>query len=224
MKRMLKSLVLVILFAGLSISNLMGVIAANDIYCSFNDVPEKGQIEENVVQGCTNFLKSKAAFYMLLVEYEKSCNQPADIQKMNEYLEETIASLEVSVDFYIRARDIGQRIGLNPQKLDWFRTYNYNMLVANQHLKPDMSMKVRQYLSKGDILGVYNQNIFNINDLLVELTGMRLKLAKKIKPDVTAMWRILEKYTDTLLFGTYSTRIGKAVLNNCETDLSEEIQ
>ncbi len=203
--------------------NLSGVISGNDLVCSFNEHPDKSQIEENVISGCTFFLRAKSAFYLLLMEYEKTCNRPnlaSDIQLMNEHLEATIASLEVSIDFYIRARDLGQRIGLNQNKLGWFKAYNYNMLVENQKLKPEMSMKVMQYLSKGDILGIYNQNIVNLSDLMVDLTTVRLKLTKNMRPDVTAMWRMLEKFSDAVMFGNYSTRMGKTVLNNCEKDLS----
>ncbi len=222
MQKFLKPLVLVFFVTALSITNLMGVVYLNDLTCSFTDEPDKGQIEQNVVSGSTNFLKSHATFSLFLMEYEKSSNKPADLDKMQQLLGETIASLELAKDFYIRASEIGARIGYIDRKIGWFRAYNYETIMVNHNLKPEICLSVKAFLANGDILGLYKKNISSLSDLISELTTLRLKVAKNVKPEVEVIWRLMEEYSDILKFGTYATIMGKTVLNNCEANLSTE--
>ncbi len=221
MQKFLKPLVLVFFVTALSIT-MNGAITLNDLACSFTDVPDKEKIEQNVVVGASNFLSSHATFSLFLAEYEKSSNQPADLEKMHSHLAETIALLEISKDFYIRAREIGARIGYIEKKTGWFRAYNYENIIVNHSLKPEIALQVKSFLATGDILGVYQKNISNIDNLIERLTKIQLGIAKKVKPKVEIIWKIMEEYSDTLKFGTYSTIMGKTVLNNCEVNLSDE--
>jgi hypothetical protein len=206
-------IVIFILFVAL---NLHSLIVMNDLNCIFTDGSEKILIEDNVVAGAIHFLHSKANTDLLLVEFEKSARQDFNFSLALEYVEKAMAELEAAKVNYARAAEIGERIGYIEKKMAWFKDYDYDTFITKNNLNKEIAGIVKGYLINADILGVYKHSITNINELLNILTVMRDKVKVNEKPGISTCWMLLQKYSDTTLFGNYSTQMGLEILSNCE--------
>jgi len=192
------------------------LIYCNDLNCLFSEGSEKVQIEDNVVAGAIHFLHSKANTDLFLMEYEKSARQAFNYSLALEYVEKAIDELETAKVNYTGAVDIGERIGYIEKKIAWFKDYDYDTFITENNLNKEIAGMVKAYLINADILGVYKHSIDSINELLNILYVLRDKVKVNKKPGISTCWLLLQKYSDTTLFGNYSTRMGLEILSNCE--------
>jgi hypothetical protein len=65
--------------------------------------------------------------------------------------------------------------------------------------------RVQGYLSKGDIIGLYHQNIANIDSILILLNEIRGTLSNGNHPEMNKFWTLLQQYSDAILLGNYAT-------------------
>lgn len=196
--------------------NLHSFIVMNDLNCIFSEGSEKLLIEDNVVAGAIHFLHSKSNTDLLLMEYEKSARQAFNHALALEYTEKAIAELEAAKVNYARAVEIGERTGYIEKKQAWFKEYDYDTFISDNKLNKEIAGIVKGYLINADILGVYKHSIDNIDELLTILYSIRDKVKVNEKPGISTFWTLLHQYSETTLFGNYSTRIGLDILSNCD--------
>ena len=192
------------------------LIYCNDLNCIFSEGSEKLLIEDNVVAGAIHFLHSKSNTDLLLMEYEKSARQAFNHAQALEYTEKAIAELEAAKVNYARAVEIGERTGYIEKKQAWFKEYDYDTFISDNKLNKEIAGMVKGYLINADILGVYKHSIDNIDELLTILYSIRDKVKVNEKPGISIFWTLLHQYSETTLFGNYSTRIGLDILSNCD--------
>jgi hypothetical protein len=211
----MKKIFLIIIILAFALS-MHALLCLNDLNCIFSDSPEKSLIEDNVILGATHFLNSKSNADLLLMEYEKSGRQEFNFTLALEYVEKAIAELESSKEKYVKAAEIGERLGYIETRQTWFKEFSYDTFIVENNFNQEIAGVVKNYLMKGDILGVYRHNINNIDGLLNVLYSIREKLKANIKPEISAFWFLLERYAENALFGNYASRLGRHILNNCE--------
>jgi hypothetical protein len=207
------SLVIVIVFLTIQMN---AFVTLNDVHCLFNEGSEKIQIEENMIDGAAHFLLSKSYADLLLYEYEKSAKQEFNFSMSLEYLEKAIQEVNFSKMKYAAALDIGRKIGYAENKIDWFKTFNYDDFIRDNKLNKEISEVVKSYLVRYDVIGIYQQNIDYINQILYTLNLIKYDLKAKRRPDVMIYWSLLQQYSETVLFGNYSTVMGGTILGQCD--------
>ncbi len=197
---------------GLCLSQLNALIVMNDIVCVFTPGSEKVEIEEGMISAATLFLASKAQADLFLMEYERASNGNLKCGEALKYAREAIAKLEQSRGTYAHARDLGQKIGYLEYKRQWFQEYNYAKVVADRQMLPAMANKVTAYLCNMDILGIYSENINNLDKILGTLKEIKNQLELSRTPAVELVWQLLKEYAEATLFGNYATILGGDIL------------
>jgi hypothetical protein len=209
----ISTMVLLILFTS---QQIQAFVSANDIVPVFSDEEsdKKQQIEYFVVSGTSLFLQSQSYSNLLLNEYELSGNQSFNCTGALGYAEKAISLLENSLNQYTKAKEAGEIIGYNPQKINLFRFFDYERFITDNSLNAVIAQKVQSYMQTGDILGLYQQNIDNLTGILNTLYTIKDNLKKGLKPDIKVFWNLMQQISESSLFGNYSTVIATAVFNN----------
>ncbi len=205
------------IFLALSLVMVMNgwsCVFLNDVVCAFSPTAEKSSIEDNIIAGATYFLASKANADLLLMEYEKASNQKLDIASSLSCATAAIGKLETARKKYILARDIGQRIGYMEFKRPMFQNFDYDNLISQRKLVYPVADRVGGYLTGMDIVGLYSENITNIDNILKTLKEIDGLLRQNRKPGIDLIWRPLQEYAEAILFGNYATTMGIEVLNS----------
>jgi hypothetical protein len=213
MKNILLGILIIILTVQLG-----AFVCLNDVYCAFSEGVEKTQIETNVIAGAGHFLQSKASADLLLYEFEKSANQPYQIALSLEHVERAIAELTAANGNYTTAATMGKAVGYIQVKTTWFKSFNFDQFIEGNKFNKDIAAQVKNYLSKCDIVGLYEKNIDFNHDILNSLYAIRDSLKANKKPNLTIIWKLLQQYSETALFGNYATIMGSTILGNCEYD------
>lgn len=212
---MKKKLIVSFSFFFLFIFQASAFVTVNDLDCAFKDSTEKAILTTEVVTGSLHFLKAKSNIDMLLYEYEKSALQSFNTAVSFDYLEKGIAELEASRKSYNEALLIGTRLGYSQAKSELFQSFNYDDLIQLSNYNQLIATKVKNYLSKGDILGLYKKNIENLDEILDTLYAINDRMKSGKKPEITLIWRVFQQYSEAALFGNYATVMGRTVLGNC---------
>lgn len=204
--------ILLFLFLLLFSYQIFSLVYGNDIVCAFNPDSQKADIETNVIDGALLFLKSKANADLLLQEYEKSAKSAFNFFRANDLVNQVILDLESSRNYYIAARDIGKKIGYVEKKISWFRDFDYDSFITENLMNREIAEKVKKYLVVCDIIGIYNQNVEDINSIIETLYAIKEAMKSNTQPDIKLFWRLLQQYSEAALFGNYATVIGSNIL------------
>ena len=148
-------------------ANLYSLIHVNDIREVFPNGPESMILENNIVTGSINFLKSQADASSLLSEVEKSANENFDFLLAEDYLKKAKDNMAISLIYFKNAIEVGKRIGYNEEKKVAFQTFNYDNFISTNNMIDQIAKKVKSYMIKNDVLGVYQENVNNLKRIQI---------------------------------------------------------
>jgi len=194
---------------------LFGFSYCNDLECSFSEHPEKTLLSESVITGSIHFLKAKIYVDSLLYEFEKSALEPFDVAVSLDHLEKAISELEIAKTKYAETIKIAQRIGYNQKKSNMFKSFDYEGYRNYNKYNHEISQKVINYLSNFDVIGVYQKCVDDIEDIQVTQALIKEQLKAGATPNLPDIWKIMQQYCETCLFGNYASAMGRTVLGNC---------
>ena len=193
----------------LSPISVFSVIAFNDIKDGFSNGDE---IEDSIIQGSTEFLKCASDIYSFFSQYEQSERIALNLDVSKNAIESAIKNLEIGISHYEAAINIGKSAEYNQTNIDKLQSFNYSEFIVNEKMIPEIAYEVRFYLSKGDLIGIYNKNISNLKLILDKLNFINDSLKNNIKPDRQVIWKLLSDLSKSILFGNYSTRLALEIL------------
>jgi len=193
--------ILIVLFFTLT---LQALVDMNDIVPAFTGEAQ-GQIEGAVIEGAIHFLQAKSHSDLLLMEYEKSANQPFNFSAALDHAEKAIGELEKSIEEYEKSVSLGKQAGYVDEILQKFKNFNYDGFSADKRLNNDVMVLVKSYFSAGNILGAYQQNVDHIGEILITMEQIKEKLKINQLADITLFWQLVQRFSKAALFGNYCT-------------------
>lgn len=208
---MRRKILLFITLIGLSIHGFT-FIFVNDIKPAFS-TPGDELIDKNLTQGASLFLLSQSSALLLLNEYELSA-QGFNIPAATEQLKKAISYIEAAKLEYLKAKEIGLQYGINPLKAAMLKEFDYISARKNNAMNTEISNKVAAFMSKADIIGLHNENLNNIQNIIDTLNRLKTQMDKGIKPPLEEFWKLYTQYSEASLFGNYCTVYGHKVFLN----------
>ena len=193
-------------------ASLHGLLFHNDLIGAFPEGQDRAQIENHVIEGATHFFISKAHADLLFKEYEQSATAELNKSQAAAHADNALAELKLALDNYHHAADIAGRIGYVQDKRQHFKDFDYSQLAEHLNLDRHIAGQVESYLSRGDIVGIYQKNIDNLEALAVTLGQIRDTLKSGGEPGIQTVWTLVRQYSETLLFGNYATMMGTSAM------------
>jgi hypothetical protein len=200
--------VMITLFLGVMLS---AFVELNDIVPAFPE-EEQGAIESAVIQGAIHFLQAKSQAYLLLSEVEKSAQQSLNYSSALISTEKIIAELEKSINEYDQAITCAKRAGYVTEVIQKFKNFNYDAFASQNKLNKDIMAVVKAFFSAGNIVGVYQQYVEYLGEILITLHLIKDKLIADLLPDISLSWQLLQQLSHASLFGNYCTITATAIL------------
>jgi len=201
--------VMITLFMGVMSS---AFIEMNDIVPAFPGEVQ-GTIENAVIQGAIHFLQAKSQADLLLGEVEKSAKQPLNYSSALVNTEKAIAELEKSISEYDQAITCAKQAGYVNEVIQKFKNFNYDAFTSENKLNRDIMTMVKAYFSGGNIVGVYQQYVEYLGEILITLHLIKDKLNADLLPDISLSWQLLQQFSQASLFGNYCTITATAILS-----------
>ncbi len=170
---------------------------------------EKGEISNLLIEGAAEYISSYSEALLLLREYELYGLGSFSISNALLKTESALEKLEKSRKKYSDALSIGEKAGYKSICLNKLIYYNYDKYIDDFKLNKLIADEVKYYLSRGDVIGLYKKNIEKIDEIIEILKDIHSTLSSNTIPEISVFWKLLQKYTEHILFGNYSTILSR---------------
>ena len=95
----------------------------------------------------------------------------------------------------------------NQSVIDILKDFDYESLMKENGLNGTIFEKVRGFLQKGDITGVFKYTYFRFLEIIYYLDAINLDVYRYHLPGLSIYWRLNESTADVSLFGSYVARV-----------------
>ena len=212
----IKVILIIVIMVILTMPNFAGFFM-NDIVDGFGGDDGKNKtIEGYVVAGAKSFIESHQNFLAVIQEFEINSYQNVNIPSSLTFTETALKQLQNSRYQYIKALETAGQIGYNLAMIDKFKVFDYDGYINKYGLNKEIAGIVKKYLKEGDLLGIYRENIDNINNIINILVSIRDTLESGDKPAIGILWDCIQQYSTSLLLGNYATRFSIKIIKNIE--------
>ncbi|NIR04335.1 MAG: hypothetical protein GTN82_02795 [Candidatus Aminicenantes bacterium] len=164
-------------------------------------------IGEFIVVGGGYFLESHSNLKLLLSQVELSDIRGIDYAKTRDILYRAIDKMERANTIYLALKNMADEIEYNPEVLNRLTGFDYDGFREAFDLNPTVFKKAEDFLSKGNVRGVYNEIFIETGNILEKLYIVRESLEANMFPAVSNLWRINQKYAELELFGQYVAEV-----------------
>jgi hypothetical protein len=185
-------------------THLHPAIYLNDTDPVFHS-PARGEISNLIIDGAEKFLDSYSEALLILREYEISEKASLNFNIALQRTESALEKLEDSRKQYARSIAIGEKEKYVDTFRDKLMAFNYEQCEKGKSFNATIVQEVTGFLKDGDVLGLYKKNLEKIDGIISVLKDIKDKLNNNIKPDVSVFWTLLQKYSETVMFGNCAT-------------------
>lgn len=192
-------------------------IMANYSDSAFQNSGNKGtemELKVNVIEGAESFLKSYSGFLVLLSKIEISEINSLDYNELIHIIDSCILEMEHARDSYIDLFQKAKMIPYNKDIIKELRKFDYPGYQKEKSLNKVIFNEVRHYLSRGNIRGLYNQLLLNVENILIHLTGVKAEISEIRFSRLSSLWELNSIFSKSLIFGQYTAMIfGKIIMD-----------
>jgi hypothetical protein len=187
----------------------------NDIVPVFPDA-EAAEIEDAVIEGASFFFKANAEIMTLYSHCERNYGSYLDYPNCLSSVNSALDYFTNSKEKYKRAVSIGSAAVCKSEKTGLLKNFDYDGFAIKKGLNKDAMGKVKGYLVKADVTGIYQKAADDTGKIIEMLDLIKKDLAKGIKPEITDFWTLLQSISKLMMFGNYSTVAAQYAFGNYE--------
>ncbi len=165
-----------------------------------------------VVASAGYFLKSHDAYQEFLYCIEMSESNGIDSAEFKNTLYRAIDNMEKANAAYSNLKTASEKIPYNQEMIDRLMKFDYDGFRIKNGLNEPIFEKVKDLLIIGDIPGLDDSVISNMDVILKQLYTARTIVDKDSVPDVSILWRITQSYFEAQLFGQYMSEVFRDIL------------
>lgn len=171
-----------------------------------------GSIRSLIIEGAGNLLDSQAHTLLFLNKVEMSDLNGVDYSQLRDSLNQAVESMKSAVKSYSLLVQKAQRTPYNQATVYQLVLFDYAGFQEERNLNADIFGKLEQFLSKGDVTGTLHQTLNDTETLLKMLISLQEIIDADQLPGNAPLWRLNQKFSDTMMFGQYSAEVIQAIM------------
>ncbi len=175
-------------------------------------VPMSTSMHTYIVEGAGYFLDSHSNLQAFLSRVEMSEINGIDYNELREILYKTIEDMEKAREAYYNLKIKADNTPYEENVIEQLGAFDYDGFQEANGLIPFIFEKVKGYLSKGDVRGVYANGLSNTETILEKLYTVKESVDADQFPDIKDLWRISQFYSENQGFGQYTSEIFRTIL------------
>jgi hypothetical protein len=218
----LKGITTLFLFLTLSVSSypLLMNNESNEGFCepcegsgaSATAVTGSSAIRSYIVQGAGYFLDSYSSALEFMHKFELGEINGINYEELSVILDKAIEGMTNANATYTALKQLADNTPYNMAVIDALKDFNYDGFRRSNGLREDAFNRVKKFLEKGDIRGIYGENVTDTANILNLLTRIKARVDAGQFPILSDVWQLNPLYSDTQLFGQYVSQVFFKVL------------
>jgi hypothetical protein len=204
--KILKLIMVVIIITMLSM-NVWGLVFHNESPIIFPGDEKSPSLESYVVTGAAGFLRSYSSMLLFLNKIELSVYNDLDYSELQSVLNSAIEQMNDARSAY---NDLNREVSLlpyNPEVVAELAVFDYNGFEKAKFSNPSVFSEVRGYLKDGNVKGIYQKTLSDIEGILNMLAVLKTKIDAGQFPALSDLYKTNQSYSQALLFGQYVAEI-----------------
>ncbi|MDQ1354929.1 MAG: hypothetical protein QG657_5238 [Acidobacteriota bacterium] len=200
---------LTVLVLVLTATTVEAVVWVNDICRTLPEGPSV-LCENMVTQGAELYFKANANIMSFFAETEIGSAKEYNFTIALSLVQSTLGYLKEANANYNQAAQIGSTAGYISAEIELLKSFDYDKFAAEKGLNDAIKERVKCFLKSGDVIGIYQEVAYRIEEVTTTLKVVEKNLQNNVKPQISTVWELLQKFSDLTLFGNYATVMAMA--------------
>jgi hypothetical protein len=198
---------LVVFLVSTGQGNLHARLVFNQVDAFFDDTTEKQTVRSFTIEAAGYFLKAYSDILVLSDRIEMSDLNGIDYHQTRLLADTAMFNLENAREKYLVLNQIATNSSYDMVLIHNLRGFDFRGFGDRQLLGGKQFELVTHFLKKGDIQGIFERAISDIEIILEKLKQVRLALNSLVLPDMLDIWELNRFCSEFMLFGQFSARI-----------------
>jgi hypothetical protein len=167
-----------------------------------------------IIDGCGYFLESHANTLLFMKKIEWSGKTALAYDELKNLVDKALDNMKSANETYVNLKQAADAAPYNPAVIDALKHFDYNGFKEANSLNGDIFKEVKGYLAKGDIRGVYARILLDTENIILLLERIRDQVDAGDFPIIGDVWNLNHAYSQSLLFGQYTSQVLASIINN----------
>ncbi|UCH98163.1 MAG: hypothetical protein JSV88_15290 [Candidatus Aminicenantes bacterium] len=168
-------------------------------------------LRDRINKSATNFLASYSHLLMFLKDVEASEAKNVDYNAFKLNLDETIEYMESTKKNYTEIVEMTKQLPYNKSVILKLENFRYDQFQESNNLRKDVFEKVKTFLIKGDVRGMYKKTLSQLDNILTISRDIRRKLKSSKSVLLSDLWRLNQLYSEAMFMGQYAAQVFEEV-------------
>ncbi|UCH97374.1 MAG: hypothetical protein JSV88_11125 [Candidatus Aminicenantes bacterium] len=210
---MKRIILIMVLMTALFTGQLFAFVYANHSCGAYNACESDGyrgagsSIGVLIIEGAGYFLKSHSEMLMLLNKVELSELTGPDYPGMQTLVNNALDNMEKASETYKNLIAAAKETPYNPEVITKLIMFDYETFRETNGLNKDIFSRIKKYLAKGDVTGVYVLLESDMALIIQQLKVVQSSMDAGVFPGISLLWRLNQKYSESLLSGQYTAEV-----------------
>jgi hypothetical protein len=169
--------------------------------------PGSADIRLHVMEAAGYFLKSQSDMLLFLNKIELEEINGIEYNELRPIINSAVWNMQNAMATYLALTQIADSTPYNQAVITDLINFDYFSFRESKELNSVITDQVKNYLSGGDIRGLYQELFSDSQTILDMLTMVKTIVDADGVPGTTDLWVINHSYSQTLLFGQYAAEI-----------------
>ncbi len=174
-------------------------------------------LRQHILEGASALLKSRSDFFRFLDKVELSELNGVDYNGLQETLNAAVSNLEQARESYIKLGYIANITPYNPMVIQRLIDFDFDEFQKETGYNAVVFNRVKEFLIKGDVRGIYNQTSHEIGQVLSGFVKIQGRVDSNLFPDVSGVRQVNSQFAEFMLFAQYVADIFGAIRITGET-------
>jgi len=212
----LQAITFIVLMVAVCI-NAFSMIYANEGECAFEpgcdpgvsggsglSVPSvSGLMSMYIVEGAGYVLDARAGVSTFMNRFETAELTGADFGEMRDILSRVIDNLEKAKANYVFINVIAKNTPYRGSVIERLKSFDYPGFQKRSGLYSKVFDRVKRYLKRGNVRGVFSVISKDMDSLLDQLYELKASMDTDQLPAVQSVWKLNQAFSDNIFFGQY---------------------
>ncbi|UCH94349.1 MAG: hypothetical protein JSV88_29335 [Candidatus Aminicenantes bacterium] len=164
-------------------------------------------IRELIIKGGGYILQSSSDINAFFNKIELSELSEPDYNGLQITISAAIFNMEMARDTYYNLKNLASVTPYNQEVIYKLIHFDYDAFQKENGLIPSVFAKVKDFLSIGDVTGVFNEFYLYTGQVLDLMYTLKRDVDAEIFPQLSNVWRVNQKYLEFKLFGQYVAQV-----------------
>jgi hypothetical protein len=166
-------------------------------------------IGQMIIEGAGYFLMSHSEMLKLLNKIELSELTGPVYSEWQVMINSSIESMENASETYKNLISVANETPYDMDVIEKLKIFDYTGYMQTNGLNSVIFSRVKDFLCKGDVIGVYIYLKSDMDSIIDQLYNIKSSIDSNVPPEISLLWRVNQRYSESLLFGQFVSEIFK---------------